>query len=201
MANHKGQRHEGSPGLCEELGEAFVSLVADLTRRETYGFFAVCQAVQDNVGRVIIGKADIVELLLTALLVEGHVLIEDVPGIGKTTLAKALATQPGPAVRAHPVHARPAAVRRHGAVDLQPEGRRVRVPAGPRLQPRAPGRRDQPGDAAHAVGPAGGDAGAPGDGRRPDLPARRRPSWCWRRRTRSSWRGRSRCPRRSRTAS
>jgi MoxR-like ATPase len=49
------------------------------------------QAVQANVGRVIVGKADIVELLLTALLVEGHVLIEDVPGTGKTTLAKALA--------------------------------------------------------------------------------------------------------------
>jgi MoxR-like ATPase len=49
------------------------------------------QAVQTNVGRVIIGKPSIVELLLTALLVEGHVLIEDVPGTGKTTLAKALA--------------------------------------------------------------------------------------------------------------
>jgi MoxR-like ATPase len=49
------------------------------------------QAVQDNVGRAIIGKANIVELLLTALLVQGHVLIEDVPGTGKTTLAKALA--------------------------------------------------------------------------------------------------------------
>lgn len=49
------------------------------------------RAVQDNVGRVIVGKSDIVELLLTALLVEGHVLIEDVPGTGKTTLAKALA--------------------------------------------------------------------------------------------------------------
>lgn len=48
-------------------------------------------AVQENVGRAIVGKSDIVELLLTALLVEGHVLIEDVPGTGKTTLAKALA--------------------------------------------------------------------------------------------------------------
>ncbi|GAB4542662.1 MAG: MoxR family ATPase [Anaerolineae bacterium] len=49
------------------------------------------QAVQQNVSRVIIGKADVVELLLVALLTEGHVLLEDVPGIGKTTLAKALA--------------------------------------------------------------------------------------------------------------
>jgi MoxR-like ATPase len=49
------------------------------------------QAVQENVSRVIIGKADVTELLLAALLTEGHVLLEDVPGIGKTTLAKALA--------------------------------------------------------------------------------------------------------------
>jgi MoxR-like ATPase len=49
------------------------------------------QALQANVGRVIVGKPNIVELLLTALLVEGHVLIEDVPGTGKTTLAKSLA--------------------------------------------------------------------------------------------------------------
>ena len=49
------------------------------------------QAVQASVGRVIVGKPDIVELLLTALLVEGHVLIEDVPGTGKTTMAKAMA--------------------------------------------------------------------------------------------------------------
>ncbi len=49
------------------------------------------QVVKDNVGRVIIGKDDVTELLLVALLTEGHVLLEDVPGIGKTTLAKALA--------------------------------------------------------------------------------------------------------------
>jgi MoxR-like ATPase len=49
------------------------------------------QVVKDNVGRVIIGKDDVTEMLLVALLTEGHVLLEDVPGIGKTTLAKALA--------------------------------------------------------------------------------------------------------------
>jgi MoxR-like ATPase len=49
------------------------------------------QAIEDNVGRVIIGKSNVTELLLVALLTEGHVLLEDVPGIGKTTLAKALA--------------------------------------------------------------------------------------------------------------
>ena len=54
-------------------------------------FSEFSQAVTENVGRVIIGKADVTELLLVALLTEGHVLLEDVPGIGKTTLAKALA--------------------------------------------------------------------------------------------------------------
>jgi len=47
--------------------------------------------LQENIARVIIGKEKAVELMLVALLCDGHVLLEDVPGIGKTTLAKALA--------------------------------------------------------------------------------------------------------------
>jgi MoxR-like ATPase len=54
-------------------------------------FTQLAQSIQGNVARVIIGKADVTEFLLVALLTEGHVLLEDVPGIGKTTLAKALA--------------------------------------------------------------------------------------------------------------
>ena len=48
-----------------------------------------------NVAKVIVGKEDVVELCLVALLCEGHVLLEDVPGIGKTTLAKAIARSVG----------------------------------------------------------------------------------------------------------
>ena len=48
-------------------------------------------ALAANVARVIVGKAEVTELLLVALLSDGHVLLEDVPGIGKTTMAKALA--------------------------------------------------------------------------------------------------------------
>src|SRR5258708_14026383 len=44
-----------------------------------------------NIERVIVGKRNVIDLLLVALLCEGHVLIEDVPGIGKTMLAKTLA--------------------------------------------------------------------------------------------------------------
>ena len=54
-------------------------------------FTQFAQSIQANIARVIVGKAEATELLLVSLLVEGHVLIEDVPGIGKTTLAKALA--------------------------------------------------------------------------------------------------------------
>ncbi len=49
------------------------------------------ETVQSNIARVMVGKEAVVELLLVALLCDGHVLLEDVPGIGKTTLAKALA--------------------------------------------------------------------------------------------------------------
>jgi MoxR-like ATPase len=47
--------------------------------------------ISSNIERVIVGKKDAVELLLVALLCEGHVLIEDVPGVGKTMLARSLA--------------------------------------------------------------------------------------------------------------
>ncbi len=51
----------------------------------------VGDAVVENVGRAIVGKQDEVRLCLITLLCEGHLLIEDVPGVGKTMLAKSLA--------------------------------------------------------------------------------------------------------------
>lgn len=48
-------------------------------------------ALMENVSRVIVGKEEAIEYALIALLCRGHVLIEDVPGVGKTTLASALA--------------------------------------------------------------------------------------------------------------
>lgn len=47
--------------------------------------------IKENIAKVIVGKDDVIYLLLTALLADGHVLIEDMPGTGKTKLAKALA--------------------------------------------------------------------------------------------------------------
>ncbi|MCU0494361.1 MAG: AAA family ATPase, partial [Chloroflexaceae bacterium] len=52
-------------------------------------------AVRANVARVIVGKAAALELLLVALLCGGHALLEDVPGVGKTMLARALAVSLG----------------------------------------------------------------------------------------------------------
>ncbi len=49
------------------------------------------RAIRQNTGRVIVGKEEVIDLLMVALLCEGHVLFEDVPGIGKTTMAKSLA--------------------------------------------------------------------------------------------------------------
>jgi len=59
-------------------------------RTETFADLFV--AVADNIARVIQGKPDVIELMLLCLISEGHLLVEDVPGVGKTSLAKALAT-------------------------------------------------------------------------------------------------------------
>lgn len=57
--------------------------------------FSFTQKVSKNIENVIVGKGDAIELLLVALLCEGHVLIEDVPGVGKTMLARSLAISLG----------------------------------------------------------------------------------------------------------
>ncbi len=61
-------------------------VVSSLARVQRYA-----EQIRANVARVIIGKLDVIDLLLVALLSDGHVLLEDVPGMGKTVLAKALA--------------------------------------------------------------------------------------------------------------
>ncbi len=54
-------------------------------------FRKIHAAIQQNIGRVLVGNETAIEHLLVALLSDGHVLIEDVPGVGKTTLAQAFA--------------------------------------------------------------------------------------------------------------
>jgi MoxR-like ATPase len=71
----------------QETTEALVDVAAEGDR------------IAANVARVVEGKPDVVRLALVVLLAEGHLLIEDVPGVGKTTLAKALAASIDATVR------------------------------------------------------------------------------------------------------
>jgi len=62
-----------------------------LTQRHVQGFANLAARIADNINSVVLGKPHVVRLALTALFAQGHVLLEDVPGVGKTTLARAVA--------------------------------------------------------------------------------------------------------------
>lgn len=67
-------------------------VTAGLPETEDIGWYAQrFRTIVDNIETVIQGKRSVIELVVSALLAEGHVLIEDVPGVGKTFLAKSLA--------------------------------------------------------------------------------------------------------------
>ena len=87
-------------------------------------------ALLNNVERVIQGKREQVHLALVCLLAEGHLLIEDVPGVGKTSLAKAIARVDRRHLAPHPVHPRPPALRRHRRLGVEPR-RRASSSSGP----------------------------------------------------------------------
>jgi len=57
--------------------------------------FDLCTRIVENISRVIVGKHGSIELLLVGLLADGHVLLEDIPGLGKTLIAKSLARSIG----------------------------------------------------------------------------------------------------------
>jgi MoxR-like ATPase len=57
--------------------------------------FSICQKISENINKVIVGKSKAIELILAALLAEGHLLLEDVPGVGKTLMARSLAKSIG----------------------------------------------------------------------------------------------------------
>jgi MoxR-like ATPase len=66
-----------------------------LSQADVEAIRSAADQIQESVERVIVGKAEVVRIAVVALLCEGHILLEDVPGIGKTTMAKAIARSMG----------------------------------------------------------------------------------------------------------
>ncbi len=84
--------------------------------------------LRQSVERVVRGKPEAIRLALCCLLTEGHLLVEDVPGTGKTSLAKAIANVDRRGVATDPVHPRPAADRHHRGDGVRPGDDPVLVP-------------------------------------------------------------------------
>jgi len=85
-------RHSGDTfgGLCNDLVNVFGGKIVN---------FKLCEQIEENISQVIVGKHQTIELLLVALLGEGHVLLEDVPGLGKPLIAKSLARSIGGSIK------------------------------------------------------------------------------------------------------
>ena len=71
---------------------------------------AARQQLEASLRRVIRGKDEVLRLALVSIFAKGHLLIEGVPGVGKTTLGQALARAIDCTLSAHPVHQRHAAL-------------------------------------------------------------------------------------------
>ena len=181
---------ESRPAKIGRPDKAGLAALSDTTTR-----------IRRAVESVIEGKRDVVRLALTVMLAEGHLLIEDVPGVGKTMLAKALARSIDCSVR-----------RIQFTPDLLPsditgvsiynqERRDFEFKPGADLRQHRRRRRDQPRLAEDPVGAAGVHGGAAGHRRRRDLRARHAVHGASRRRTRSRWRAPTPSPRRSATGS
>ncbi len=59
---------------------------------ESSEFKGIIEKIKNNVQKVIVGKSDAIDLVLISILCQGHILLEDVPGSGKTTLARAVSS-------------------------------------------------------------------------------------------------------------
>ena len=162
---------------------------------------AHCEAVLDEIERVVVGKRGALTLILTTVLAGGHVLIEDLPGLGKTLIARSFAAALGldfTRVQFTP-DLLPADLLGSTVYDMQ-SGRFEFRPRTDLHEPAA-GRRDQPHTTQDPGGAAGGDGRGAGEHRRRHAQAARARSSCWPPTTRSSTRAPIRCPRRSSTGS
>ena len=125
----------------------------------------------DQISTIIVGKRPQIEDCVACMLAGGHLLIEDVPGVGKTTLAHALAVSLGLALHARAVHRRPDAVGPERRERLRAQQGSLRVPPGPGVRAGVARRRDQPRGAEDAKRAARSDGGAAGHRRRRDARA------------------------------
>ena len=121
---------------------------------------STAREIHDNIARVIVGKSDVVELALVAILCEGHILIEDVPGIGKTMLARSIARSLGCSfnrIQCTP-DLLPSDVT--GTYIYNQKTNDFEFRSGPVFAQVLLAERDQQGDAPHPIGLPGGDGGA-----------------------------------------
>ena len=133
--------------------------------------------LETALGSAIRGKPEVVRLSLVCLLARGHLLIEDVPGVGKTTLAQALARSVS--CRFHRLQFTsdmlPSDVL--GVTIYNAHSEAFEFKPGPDLQQFPAGRRDQPHHAQDAVGAARSHEREPGHHRRPLASRCRGRSW------------------------
>ncbi|MGZ0193362.1 MAG: AAA family ATPase, partial [Acidimicrobiales bacterium] len=86
----RGSSGRFSPDTAEASRQIFNQRPDAATNAASRGFAGLFDAIVSNIEQVIHGKTEAVELAIMCMLAEGHLLIEDVPGVGKTSLAKAL---------------------------------------------------------------------------------------------------------------
>ena len=127
---------------------------------------ATAERIADSVGRVLAGREQAVRTAIACILSGGHLLIEDIPGVGKTLLAQALAQSVGGSF--HRIQGTPDLLPGDvtGTMMPQGDGLRVHVPARADLLQHRRVRRAQPRQPAHPVGAARGDRGGCRHGRR-----------------------------------
>ncbi len=146
--------------------------MAEMTPEQAGWFADTFARLVGNMELAIVGKAHVIRLALTCLLSDGHLLLEDFPGTGKTSLAKSLAqTVKGTSSRIQfTPDLLPSDVT--GVTVYEQRGGTFEFHPGPDFRHHCPGRRDQPGLPEDAVRAAGGHGGGAGDGGRRPAPRR-----------------------------